>query len=121
MSLFGKQLGRAGEDAAASYLSAHGYTLLERNFRTRQFEIDIVAKHKDTLCFIEVKTRSTLRKGRPREAVLPAKQKKIIMGAQFYLKQHQCLNQRVRFDVVEVLLTDAQPEITIIPNAFQGV
>ncbi|WDP92674.1 MAG: YraN family protein [Desulfobacter sp.] len=121
MSLAGKQLGRTGEDAAAQFLAARGYTIIQRNFSTRRFEIDIIAKDGDTLCFVEVKTRSNLKKGLPREAVLPAKQQKIIMGASFYLKKHNCINQRVRFDVVEVLLAGGPPEITLIPNAFQGV
>ncbi len=120
MSLAGKELGRSGEKAAARYLETCGYTLLEQNYQTRHFEIDIIARDRDTLCFIEVKTRSNLKKGFPREAVIPAKQQKIIMGASFYLKSNRLLNQRVRFDVVEVLYTDDSPQITLIQNAFQG-
>ncbi len=120
MSLSGKQLGRTGEKAAARFLKSRGYSLVEVNYQTRHFEIDIIAKDADTLCFIEVKTRSNLKKGLPREAILPAKQQKIIMGASFYLKKNNLFNQRVRFDVVEVLYSGDTPQITLIPNAFQG-
>jgi len=121
MSFAGKQLGRAGEKAAAVFLESQGYTLLEQNYQTRYFELDIIAKDKDTLCFVEVKTRSNLKKGLPRESVIPAKQKKIIMGATFYLKEKNLFNQRVRFDIVEIVFTGKTPKITLIPNAFQGV
>jgi len=113
-------LGRTGEEAAARFLETLGYNILEQNYRTRHFEIDIIARDGDTLCFVEVKTRSNLKKGLPREAVIPAKQKKIILGASFYLKSNKIANQRVRFDVVEVVYTGDLPEILLIPNAFQG-
>ncbi len=120
MSLSGKKLGQTGEKAGVRFLETQGYTILEQNYRTRHFEIDIIARENDTLCFIEVKTRSTLKKGRPRESVTPAKQKKIIMGTSFYLKSNKIVNQRVRFDVVEIIYTGDVPEITLIRNAFQG-
>lgn len=121
MSLAGNRLGRAGEDAAAQFLISKGCTILEKNFRTRRFEIDIIAKDGNTFCFVEVKTRSNLKKGLPREAVMPAKQQKIIMGAAFYLKQHRIINQPIRFDVVEVMMAGGTAQITHIPNAFHGV
>lgn len=121
MTMARKELGKAGEDAAAAFLQNLGFTILERNFRTRHFEIDIIARDQETTCFIEVKTRSNLKKGLPREGITPAKQKKIITGASFYLKNNGGFNQRLRFDVVEVLLTGKKPAITLIQNAFQGV
>ena len=120
MTRKGKQLGAAGEAAAADFLTALGYTILEKNFQTKSFEIDIIAKDPDFLCFVEVKTRSGLKKGLPRESITPAKQHKIVMGAQFYLKQQQLTNQRVRFDVVEVLMTGKVPQFNLIKNAFTG-
>ncbi|MCG8616251.1 MAG: YraN family protein [Desulfobacterales bacterium] len=119
-------LGKAGETAAARYLENRGYTILERNFRHKTFEIDIIARDGDTLCFIEVKTRSNTSKALPREAVHPAKQKKMILGATWYLKHKRLTNQRARFDVVEVVYAGKtagpkeQPDITLIPNAFHG-
>lgn len=124
MSFAGKQLGKKGELAARKFLRSQGYKLLETNFCTPQFEIDIIAKDNDTLCFIEVKTRAGVKKGLPREGVTAAKQKKIIMGAQYYLSKNKITGTRLRFDVVEVLYKDSSQslcDITIIPNAFQGV
>jgi len=123
MSLRGKQLGRKGEDAARQHLLSLGYQLLASNYSTPQFEIDIIAKDGETLCFVEVKTRTGVKKGLPREAVTPAKQKKIIMGAQYYLSRKKITDTRLRFDVVEVLYKDSSHtdcDITVIPNAFQG-
>lgn len=123
MSLGGKQLGKRGERSAQKFLVSRGYKILESNYSTPQFEIDIIAKDNDTLCFIEVKTRTGVKKGLPREGVTTAKQKKIIMGAQYYLRLNKITDTRLRFDVVEVLYKDSSRtacDITIIPNAFHG-
>ena len=123
MSLDKKRIGAKGEQAACRYLLSNGYKVIETNFATRAFEIDIIAFDQDTLCFIEVKTRTGFNKGLPREGVTPAKQKKMIMGAQYYLKQKKIQNTRLRFDVVEVQYQDLSQEkenITLIKNAFQG-
>lgn len=114
----GHEIGQSGEMLAADYLSEKGYILLERNYRTRTAEIDIIAKQGDCLCFIEVKTRSSLRKGLPKESVLHTKQQKLISGATFYLKEKKLSNLRVRFDVVEIMITHDNPAITLIKNAF---
>ncbi|PIE63410.1 MAG: YraN family protein [Desulfobacter postgatei] len=124
MTLWGKQLGKKGELAARQFLLSRGYTILESNYSTPQFEIDIIAKDNETLCFVEVKTRTGVTKGLPREAVTTAKQKKMIMGAQYYLGKNKITNTRLRFDVVEVLYKDSSHtacDITVIPNAFQGL
>lgn len=113
-------IGKTGEKAAADFLIKNGYALLERNFRTRAFEIDIIARDREYLCFVEVKARTGTKKGLPREAVDHAKQQKMIMGANYYLKQQDLFNHRVRFDVVEVMLRDRTPELTLIKNAFGG-
>ncbi|MEH0018902.1 MAG: YraN family protein [Desulfobacter sp.] len=117
-------LGKAGEQAAARFLETRGYTILERNFRHKTFELDIIAKDGDTLCFVEVKTRSNVKKALPREFISPAKQNKMITGATYYLKKKKLANQRVRFDVAEVVYkganASAPPEITLIQNAFVG-
>ena len=114
-------LGMAGEQAAAGFLETRGYTILSRNYRARAFEIDIIARDGDVLCFVEVKTRSSTRRGLPREAVNLAKQQKITMGAAFYLKEHGLFNQRVRFDVVEIITQGPLPEFNLIQNAFSGL
>nr|NJM04122.1 YraN family protein [Desulfobacula sp.] len=115
-----KTLGRQGESAALEFLQARGFKILETNFRTRAAEIDIIAKDHETLCFIEVKTRSRMTKGLPKESVTPAKQNKIILGASFYLKKHRLLESRIRFDVIEVFEKEGRFEFNLIQSAFQA-
>ncbi|MDA8134506.1 MAG: YraN family protein [Desulfobacteraceae bacterium] len=115
-----KFLGREGESAALEFLQAQGFKILEANFRTRAAEIDIIAKDHAILCFIEVKTRHSTRKGLPKESVTPFKQHKIILGASFYLKKHRLLESRIRFDVIEVFEKDGRFEFNLIKNAFQA-
>ena len=104
MSIFTdkKELGKAGEDVSCIYLEQIGYRIIERNFTCRQGEIDIVAKDKDEYVFIEVKTRSNLNFGRPKDAVNEPKQKHIYKSTRFYLYLHNLNNAFVRFDVIEV-------------------
>ena len=97
--------GNSGETAACEALTRAGLTILERNFRRPTGEIDIIAKEKRTIAFIEVKTRSSLRFGRPAEAVDKAKQLHILRTAMLYLAEKGLDDVPVRFDVVEVLPT----------------
>ncbi len=113
--------GQQAEAAAVQFLLSRGYTLVEQNFATRYGEIDIVARHEDTLVFIEVKARRGLRHGSPREAVNVSKQHRIIAVATHYLKQHQIHDTRIRFDVVAMVEQKGQFIFELIPNAFQGV
>ncbi len=113
-------LGHEGEKAAVSFLKDHGFNILEKNYRTKPAEIDIIAREKDCLCFIEVKTRASIRKGLPKESVTWSKQKKIILGATYYLKKTNQLNSKIRFDVVEVFKNNDTIEINLIKNAFQS-
>ena len=115
-----KTLGHQGESAALGFLQTHGFKILETNFRTRAAEIDIIAKDHETLCFIEVKTRSSIKKGLPKESVTPSKQNKIILGASFYLKKNRMLESRIRFDVIEVFEKKGRFEFNLIKNAFQA-
>ena len=115
-----KTLGHQGETAAISFLQTLGVTILETNYRTKIAEIDIIAKDNDRICFVEVKTRRSLKKGLPRESVTYSKQKKIILGASFYLKKTKQMNSRIRFDVVEVYKKKCGFDINLIKNAFQA-
>ncbi|MFA5905625.1 MAG: YraN family protein [Desulfobacula sp.] len=114
-----KSLGHQGESLALSFLQANGFKILETNFRTKAAEIDIIARDNETLCFIEVKTRRSIKKGLPRESVTQSKQNKIILGASFYLKKNKLYESKVRFDVIEVLENDGNLEFNLIKNAFQ--
>ncbi|HLG75951.1 MAG TPA: YraN family protein [Ktedonobacteraceae bacterium] len=100
-------LGRTGERLAGEHLIRCGYRVLERNFRCRYGEIDLVAEDEQDLIFVEVKTRRGDAYGRPEEAVTRRKQRKIIQVATFYLDLHQCAERSWRIDVVAVQLSAA--------------
>jgi putative endonuclease len=109
-----KEIGGIGEDMAARYLVKSGMTLLARNFRvSRMGEIDIIARDNQTICFVEVKARSSSHFGLPVEAVSPGKCRTITRLASLYLSQMQLNNSPVRFDVVEVIM-DKQYQVTDI-------
>ncbi|MCI5167945.1 MAG: YraN family protein [Candidatus Electrothrix sp. GM3_4] len=112
-----KATGRSGEDLAAQHLEQQGYTILERNYRLRIGEIDIIARDKEYLVFIEVKTRRSRRIGNPFEAVDIRKQKKIVKIASAYLQGKEL---PVRFDVVAVYLNEQDVRIEVLKNAFEG-
>lgn len=117
-SNFYKQLaGQKGEDIAVRYLKKHGYTILERNFRIRGGEIDIIGidpstgshsassgQAEVTLVFVEVKTRSSTEFGTPFEAITPWKLKSLIKAAQFYRLKHPRLPELMRIDAVGIVL-----------------
>ncbi|MGB9792653.1 MAG: YraN family protein [Thermacetogeniaceae bacterium] len=107
MSFFRKSLGVIGEEAALSFLIKEGYRVLERNYRCRLGEIDIIAEDGEAIAFIEVKTRSNILFGAPQEAVNLKKQKKIRQIAQYFLLSHGLEERTVRFDVITVLYSKA--------------
>lgn len=101
------KLGKYGEDLACRYLQGQGYEILTRNFRCHRFgEIDIIAEKKSVISFIEVKTRSSTRFGRPIEAVTVMKQRKIHRCAEYYLQCAGLIYHMpvLSFDVVEILM-----------------
>jgi putative endonuclease len=119
MTRYRQKLGRSGEHAAADHLAAAGYTILETNYATRFAEIDIIAATDDCLVFVEVKTRTSLKKGLPREAVHSGKQHKIVQAARLFLKTRPLEERRhIRFDVMEIYFDTAPPRINHIPHAF---
>ena len=107
-------LGVQGEAIAKQYLIDKGYKILEQNYTTKIGEIDIIAKVKDIIVFVEVKDRQTKRFGMPREAVTFYKQNKIRKVAMQYLLAKHLTESKVRFDCVEIL----GDTITHIENAF---
>lgn len=112
------QLGNSGELAAVDYLRKSGYEILDRNFRCKSGEIDIIAKNKKLLVFVEVKTRSSKVYGTPAEAVTYAKQQKIINTALHYLNFTNLNNIEIRFDVIEILYSRQGIQYNHIINAF---
>lgn len=118
MSLFRRVLGKSGEDHAARHLSGQGYRILERNFRTRCGEIDLIALHEGELVFVEVKTRTNEAFGAPELAVNPGKQQRMVKAALSYIKKKNLHQMPCRFDVVAITGgSSAAPEV--IRNAFE--
>lgn len=114
-----QNLGQSGEDIAAEFLNKKGYTILQRNYRCRHGEIDIIAKIGTTLVFIEVKTRKGAAYGSPAAAVTHKKQRQISKTALYYLAEHNLFDAPARFDVVSIMLApDLGTDIEIIANAF---
>lgn len=117
-----KTLGKLGEDSAAKFLEAAGYTIVARNFRIRSAEIDIIARIDNVIVFVEVKARSDIRHGLPSEAVNLRKQKKIIEAASVFLQDERFCDCSCRFDVVEIYLSGKQVQtINHIENAFESI
>ncbi|MCS6922972.1 MAG: YraN family protein [Fimbriimonadales bacterium] len=113
------RLGQRGEEQAAQYLQAQGYRLLARNWRKREGELDIVAMDGDTLAFVEVKTRRTVRYGVAEESVDTRKQARLAQLAQRFIDEHpQLAFRECRFDVVVIDMTVLPPEIRLYRNAF---
>ena len=113
-------LGKKGENLACSFLVKNNYNIIEKNFRCKQGEVDIIAmdlSDKD-LVFVEVKTRSNFNFGRPSEAVNYSKQKHILDVAQFYIYINQLQNLSIRFDIIEVFIEDFYFKINHIKQAF---
>jgi len=113
-------LGRWGEDLAAQHLTAAGLEVLERNWRCREGELDVVARESDgTVVFVEVKTRSSAAFGEPSEAVSRAKAARIRTLACRWLLQHPSGGVPLRFDVISVLRrTGAAPVVRHLRSAF---
>lgn len=108
------EIGKIGENLAAAYLENLGYTIIERNFIATQGEIDIIAKDKDELVFIEVKTRTNAFYGKPIEAVNIPKQKHLISTVKYYLYSKHLENEFIRLDVIEVYLKNSMYKINHI-------
>ena len=98
-------LGRTGERLAAEELIRQGYHIIERNFRCRHGEIDLIAEDENDLIFVEVKTRRGNAYGLPEDAVTPRKQQKLVQVATYYLDLHECSERSWRIDVVAVQLS----------------
>jgi putative endonuclease len=113
-----QQLGKQGESIAIQYLVKNGYRIIETNYRTDFGEIDIIAKDKGTLVFIEVKTRKSYRFGDPKYAITQKKQRKISMVALGYLKVTRQERAKARFDVVAISPEEDHHSIEIVRNAF---
>ena len=96
------EIGRLAEDKVADLLKKKGYRIIERNFRTKAGEIDIIAEDGETIVFVEVRFRKNRSFGTPEETVDPKKIKKIILTANRYISMKNITNKDIRFDVIAV-------------------
>jgi putative endonuclease len=111
-------LGKIGEDLACGELTRRGYAILERRYRSRYGEIDIIARCGETLVFVEVKARSGQAFGGGGAAVTRWKQRRIVRMAEDFLARRHIVDQPCRFDVVTVDVGDEAPRIEVYPHAF---
>lgn len=113
-----KELGKRGEEIALQFLKKKGYRILQKNYVCKLGEIDLIAQEKDTLTFVEVKTRRSTTFGPPQMAVDQKKQEQLSKAALHFLKERRLEEAKARFDVVAILLSPKGAEIELIRNAF---
>jgi putative endonuclease len=114
-----QRIGAEGEELAAAHLTAKGYRIIERNYRCKGGELDIIARDGKTLVFVEVKTRRNAAFGVPQMAVTPFKQRQIMKAALTWLAHHRQQDAAARFDVLAITMRgNASPQIEHIESAF---
>ncbi|WP_039764488.1 MULTISPECIES: YraN family protein [unclassified Caldicellulosiruptor] len=115
-----RELGNSGEEKAVEFLKKMGYEILHRNFRCKLGEVDIIAKEGNTIVFVEVKTRRSLKFGYPSEAITMTKQRHLKRVAEYFVQRQKAKNCMYRFDVVEVYMNAKNEvlDINLIKNAF---
>jgi putative endonuclease len=111
-------IGSMGENAAAAWYVARGFEVVDRNWRVREGEIDLVLRAGRTIVFCEVKTRSSDRFGIPAEAVTATKQRRLRVLAARWLAEHPKSRGEVRFDVASVSPAGATPAVAVVEGAF---
>lgn len=115
------QTGKRGEDIAVDYLTRAGYRVIDRNYRCPFGEIDIVAKDKDTVVFVEVRSRKSEEFGDPQLSVGLDKQRRLSRIALNYIEEKGLHHCNARFDVVAVKMLPGNEEVELIQNAFDLV
>ena len=109
-------MGNIGEELSSKYLENIGYKIIERNFRCKQGEIDIIAKDGEEYVFVEVKTRSNLCFGKPREAVDEYKKNHICKTVKYYIHKNNIENEYMRFDVIEIYISKNKYKLSHLKN-----
>jgi putative endonuclease len=121
MTLRRQSLGKIGEDLAVAELTRRGYAILERRYRTRHGEIDIVAEDGGTIVFVEVKARATREFGSAAEAITPYKQRRLASMASEYVARRHVTDRPCRFDVVAIDEAESDAaSITLYAGAFDA-
>lgn len=113
-----KLLGLAGEDEAARFLKKNGYKIIERNYRCRYGEIDIIARQKDIWCFIEVKTIEKSASESPFETIGKKKLEHIENSAACYIAENKLGKEKIRFDGIGIRVNEGKSEIELIKDMF---
>lgn len=113
------ELGRIGENIIADYITKLGYKVVERNFACNQGEIDIIAKDKEELVFIEVKTRTDISYGEASEAVTNTKKRHLINSIKYYIYKQKLENLPIRMDVAEVYINKGKVKVNYIKQAIE--
>jgi putative endonuclease len=112
--------GKKGEDMAVDFLIGEGYEILERNWRFKHIEVDIIARNSDQLVIVEVKTRSGNSYGEPSVAVDFRKQRYLIFAAERYIFS-QNLDMDVRFDIISIIIDHGRTALEHIKEAFHPI
>lgn len=115
-----KEYGDEGEEAAVRYLEQQGYRVRTRNYSCRHGELDVVAERGETLCFVEVRMRSTAVWGDPSHTVSFSKQRKVVKAALHYLVAHRLRDRMLRFDVISVVGRGERATVEHLPGAFDA-
>lgn len=114
-----QRLGIQGETMACEELEKLGYAIIDRRYRTRFGEIDVIAKDRDTVVFVEVKTKTDSSFSDPVESVTKQKQRRLVSMAEQYAAYNRLDRTPCRFDVVAVDVSVAPPKITVYKDAFR--
>jgi putative endonuclease len=121
MSLARQALGKAGESLACAELERRGYVVLERRYRRRGGEIDIIARDGNVVVFVEVKAREGRHFGEASEAVTARKRRRLTRLALDYLARHRLTARACRFDVVSIHVENEIPAVEVFQNAFDAM
>lgn len=113
-------IGRVGEEIAEKYLIENGYKIIERNFSCKQGEIDIIAKEKNEVVFIEVKTRTNNKYGAPIDAVTYFKRIHMLKAIKYYLFLKKLENNFIRIDVIEIYNKNNKYFVNHIKNVMNS-
>lgn len=112
-------LGNCGEDIACSFMLRHGYAILDRNWRFKHLELDIVCEKDNQIIFVEVKTRRTNRLGGPSGAISPQKKEKLLIAAQAWLQAHDAWQKPCRIDIICLVGEHDHFKLEHYANAFE--
>jgi len=114
------ELGQRGEEIAVNYLVNKGFDIIERNYKWKNSEVDIICKKNNLLIVVEVKTRNSIALGEPYLSVTRSKQKQIIKVTNRFIELND-VQEEVQFDVISIILNQHQTKIEHIENAFYPI